>query len=954
MPHRTGLVITVVVVALRLPSVHADETSLHGEIDVLLASGSGGIVAARASDAELLRRLSLDLIGVPPTAEELRAWLADSSPEKYATAVDRLLADPRYARHQAEVFDVMLMERNSTPYVSQDEWMAYLLQSFRDNKPYNQLAREILAADGTPERTRAATRFYFGRNSEPNRIARDVGRVFFGVDLQCAQCHDHPLVDDYHQSDYHGLLAYFAPGQEVKVKQGDQEVAYYAELAGSDVKFESVFVAGKQHLTRPRLPGDAQLVEPVYLPGEEYDVKPADNVRQVPKFSRRLRLAEAATNGSNRWFNENIANRLWAQMLGRGLVHPVDFHHSANPPTNPELLKLLGERFAAMGFDIRAFLREIALSQAYQRSLDLPGDVLAKAAEAPAVIQQLEQQKEPLALQSETSLSAYGTATDAWQAAEQALLPAVLEMEQARNTYAEALKKVDEARTALNQAQAALKAKQGVAQSVAAASQQAQSALAQVGEDAELAAAAQKFADKSAALNAEVATLQQAVTEKTAALEGPTNALNAARPTLEAAQQKVEPLRSAVRVAERLMVAARETMMGDYTALTRYEERLSEARELAALTPLEQTAEASAAVVSTRETELTAVQQQVTDYASVVSEHETALQTAQANKVKTAEALVAIRAEHAEQTRIAETVATAVTSAQAASAALPEDQVLKDAAANLKSKSDELAASLVEHQKQVDASAATDQAAATTITRAEQALQSVQAEMTKRQQTVSTAQEVLAQAREQAATDRGAVDEALVALADRAGDDFALAELQPLSPEQMCWSILQVTGVYDRTRQAAIAELDQNSPLSEEAKQDPAQLAARRLQIEQATYDKLKGNIGTFVTMYGNAAGQPQTDFFATADQALFADNAGTINGWIAAAGGNVTERVQNTENAASAAEELYLGVLSRMPTAQETADVTAYLAQRTEDRAAAARELVWSLITSAEFRFNH
>ena len=92
------------------------------------------------------------------------------------------------------------------------------------------------------------------------------------------------------------------------------------------------------------------------LPGEEYEVAPADNVKSVPKFSRRAKLAELATNGSNQAFNRNIVNRLWAHMFGRGLVHPLDLHHPDNPPSNPELLRLLAEQFAAMNFDMREFL----------------------------------------------------------------------------------------------------------------------------------------------------------------------------------------------------------------------------------------------------------------------------------------------------------------------------------------------------------------------------------------------------------------------------------------------------------------------------------------------------------------------------------------------------------------------------------------------------------------------
>ena len=126
--------------------------------------------------------------------------------------------------------------------------------------------------------------------------------------------------------------------------------------------------------------------------------------------------------------------------------------------------------------------------------------------------------------------------------------------------------------------------------------------------------------------------------------------------------------------------------------------------------------------MTTRQAELAASQQQVTEYAVVVTEHETTLQTAQANKVKTAEALTSIRTEHDQKTQVAATVASAVTGAEAARAALPEDAVLIAAATNLKAKSDELAAALVEHQKLVDAAATTDVAAATAITQAQEAL----------------------------------------------------------------------------------------------------------------------------------------------------------------------------------------------------------------------------------------
>jgi hypothetical protein len=163
-----------------------------------------------------------------------------------------------------------------------------------------------------------------------------------------------------------------------------------------------------------------------------------------------------------------------------------------------------------------------------------------------------------------------------------------------------------------------------------------------------------------------------------------------------------------------------------------------------------------------------------------------------------------------------------------------------------------------------------------------------------------------------------------------------------------------VTGVYDRYWQQYANELQVAAPLSETDLQDPVKRAARDGEIEQKTYDALKGNVAVFVSVYGASAGQPQTDFFATADQALFAANGGSIMSWIAPTGGNISERMTNETDNRKAAEELYLTLLSRMPTEEEAADVANYLAGRADQRAAAAQELVWGLLASAEFRFNH
>ncbi len=181
-----------------------------------------------------------------------------------------------------------------------------------------------------------------------------------------------------------------------------------------------------------------------------------------------------------------------------------------------------------------------------------------------------------------------------------------------------------------------------------------------------------------------------------------------------------------------------------------------------------------------------------------------------------------------------------------------------------------------------------------------------------------------------------------------------MAALKPLTPEQMGWSVLKVTGVYDRYRAAEEAELAKAKPLKGPAADDPAVRRARAVEVEQRTFDKLKGNVAAFVSVYAAGAGQPQTDFFATADQALFAANGGSINAWIAPGGGNVSQRMLGEKDARKAAADLYLTILCRPPTEEESADAARLMSVPDKEKPAVVQELVWGLLASAEFRFNH
>ena len=366
---------TGLIVAAGLAPTVSAEAPLHLRIDAAIGAGSPEFeaqAARPASDAEFLRRVTLDLIGRIPTRDEARDFLDDPVADKRRRTIDRLLANPEHARRMQRVVDRMLMERRGAKHVGDAEWRAFLFDSFTENKPWDQLVREVLGADGSDPATRPAAKFYLDRDGETNLITRDIGRLFLGRDLQCAQCHDHPLVDDYLQAHYYGILAYL-DGSFVFDDKKTKPV--FAEKVVTEVSFKSVFVPDESHKTGPRMLDGPLAVLPSLPEGKEYYVDPSSGLRPIPKFSRRELLASAMTDPTNRAFAHNIVNRLWALMMGRGLVEPVDMFHGENPPSHPELLELLAGEFVAMNYDVKEFLRELALSGTYQRSSELSPDV---------------------------------------------------------------------------------------------------------------------------------------------------------------------------------------------------------------------------------------------------------------------------------------------------------------------------------------------------------------------------------------------------------------------------------------------------------------------------------------------------------------------------------------------------------------------------------------------------
>ena len=326
-----------------------------------------------ADDAEFLRRVHLDFAGSIPTADAARKFLADTDPKKREKLIDRLLAAPEYSARMADLFNVVLMERLG----ENPEWTKYLRAAFDKNKPWDKMAREMLHADAKDAENLGASFFLakrlenYGQNPvDYSGLTRDVGRLFIGKNFQCCECHDHLFVEDYKQQHFQGLHTFFK--NAVLVKPGAIQVG--EKPLGEKTSFASVFTKVMMS-TGPALPGLMMLELPTFPKGMEFAEPPNKQTGYpgVPKFSTLAAIGEQLPKASNKDFARNMANRLWFALMGRGIVHPLDMHHSKNLGSHPELLDLLATEFATHNFDIKWLLREIALSKAYQRSNLLVG-----------------------------------------------------------------------------------------------------------------------------------------------------------------------------------------------------------------------------------------------------------------------------------------------------------------------------------------------------------------------------------------------------------------------------------------------------------------------------------------------------------------------------------------------------------------------------------------------------
>lgn len=302
--------------------------------------------AAPASDEELLRRAYLDLTGRTPTVNEVRNYLSDASPDRYAALLDRLLASRDHATHLAAVWRTFLLPEgvDLSRFGGVPAFEAWLSERFAKNVPYDQFVRELLLAEGRLAKS-GPLLFYAALKLDADQLAARTARVFLGMRLECAQCHDDPF-EPWTQRDFWSYAAFFA---RISRPQGKLE-SVSTVMRVSDVNRGEV-----------KLPDTETVVPPQFLDGSPLE-------ESAESAARRRQLAQWLTGAGNPYFARATANRIWAHLFGRGIVDPVDGFGKQHPPRSPELLDLLAGQLIRNEFDLRRLLRTVALSRAYRLS----------------------------------------------------------------------------------------------------------------------------------------------------------------------------------------------------------------------------------------------------------------------------------------------------------------------------------------------------------------------------------------------------------------------------------------------------------------------------------------------------------------------------------------------------------------------------------------------------------
>jgi hypothetical protein len=300
------------------------------------------------TDAEFVRRAYLDLCGLLPTAEEVRAFLAEPGADKRSKLVERLLDRPEYADFWALKWaDVLRSNRKTIAVKGIHGYQAWLRGHIVANTPFDAVIRELITASGRTYGNPPANFYRIAR--DPQNLAETTAQLFFGIRMQCAKCHNHPF-ERWTQDDYYSMAAWFA-----RVKQ--KKIPEPGTAKPNAVVEEVVYSDRAGEVTQPRT---GQVMKPKFLGGAVPELPPGSDRREI--------LAVWLTGADNPFFAKSVVNRVWFHLNGKGIVDPVDDFRDSNPSCNDELLDALAKDFAAHKFDVRHLIRTIMNSRTYQLS----------------------------------------------------------------------------------------------------------------------------------------------------------------------------------------------------------------------------------------------------------------------------------------------------------------------------------------------------------------------------------------------------------------------------------------------------------------------------------------------------------------------------------------------------------------------------------------------------------
>jgi Protein of unknown function (DUF1549)/Protein of unknown function (DUF1553) len=352
----------------RAAAVRVDRL-LREEVPLVNATKSA---PPRIDDERFLRRVSLDIIGRLPTPEQVTAFALDPAGDKRARVVARLLADPRYGQNWGRYWRDVIMFRKTEErqqFLVGIPLESYLADSLNSNKPWSQLATEFITAKGGANEN-GACGLIVAQQGQPEEIVGEVSRIFLGVQIQCAQCHDHPT-DRWKREQFHELAAFFPrvasqPSRPMMGQRTPPEITVTVtdgvRLLGArgpmNMRFRGTL---EHHMSDPKDPqSEGKLMQPVFFAtGNKLPTG-------TPDAERRGSLAKWITATDNPFFAKAFVNRLWSELTGEGFYEPVDDIGPDRQVTAPKTLEYLASDFAASGYDIQRLFRVILATEMYQ------------------------------------------------------------------------------------------------------------------------------------------------------------------------------------------------------------------------------------------------------------------------------------------------------------------------------------------------------------------------------------------------------------------------------------------------------------------------------------------------------------------------------------------------------------------------------------------------------------